>query len=178
MDVYAAGKGFARFSNDEVHRYRLARSLDGKPLKHAPGGRRAFLGKRVTFVMLNPSTADAFKLDPTVTRCMKWAVMMGAEVGEVVNLYAIRSTDPKGVWLAQDRGDDATNDQAILDAAVGAHRVVAAWGNHPKSVTRANQVARMLHRAGVQLHSLAMNNDGSPQHPLYISFKKVPALWP
>jgi len=47
----------ATFSEDRLYRYNLWRRWKSK----ASG--------KVTFVMLNPSTADAEKFDPTVRRC-------------------------------------------------------------------------------------------------------------
>ena len=63
----------ARFSECCQYRYTLRRVLrDGN--------------WRVVWLMLNPSTADAFKLDPTVTRCVEWTRRWGADVCEVVAL--------------------------------------------------------------------------------------------
>lgn len=52
-------------------------------------------GDAVTFVMLNPSTADARKDDPTIRRCLSYARSWGYDGIRVVNLYALRSSDPK-----------------------------------------------------------------------------------
>ena len=51
---------WATFSSCGKYRYTLGRVWDAdKPL--------------LLFVMLNPSTADSYKNDPTVRRCIKWA---------------------------------------------------------------------------------------------------------
>src|SRR5688572_12745487 len=62
---------------------------------------RYLLGRRwqegigsVTFVMLNPSTADHVVDDRTIKRCMDFARSWGHSGLEVVNLYAFRATDP------------------------------------------------------------------------------------
>src|SRR5262245_38806703 len=96
------GTGWARFSDDMTMRYRLARSLDGDPVTVASDGCVEWNHKgppkgvavRCVFLMLNPSTADACELDPTVNECRKRALKLGAGVLEVVNLFALRSPYP------------------------------------------------------------------------------------
>ena len=48
-----------------------------------------------TFVMLNPSTADGLKDDPTIRRCLGFASDWGFRHMQVVNLFAWRATYPK-----------------------------------------------------------------------------------
>ncbi|TMF61888.1 MAG: DUF1643 domain-containing protein, partial [Chloroflexi bacterium] len=72
----AAVRG-ATFSADRRYRYRLWRRWDGaRPV--------------VAFVMLNPSTADARRDDPTIRRCIGFAKSWGFGGVEVVNLFAYR----------------------------------------------------------------------------------------
>jgi hypothetical protein len=49
--------------------------------------------KLINFIMLNPSTADAMKNDPTVERCCKRAQALGYDRLIVTNVFALRSTD-------------------------------------------------------------------------------------
>lgn len=169
------GIGWARFSDDRKFRYRLSRVLH--PL--TPREERLV---RVTFVMLNPSTADAFKLDPTVRKCCEFARLWGADVLEVVNLFALRSPYPEDLDTAVEVGDDPANDEAIMEACTGAARVVAAWGNHGYRWGRGHIVADRLKLAGIPLSHLGMTGGGYPLHPLargkaFIPLTREPQLW-
>jgi hypothetical protein len=53
--------------------------------------------RRMTFVMLNPSTADQLVDDPTIRRCIAFALRWNCGTLQVVNLFAARSTDPKAL---------------------------------------------------------------------------------
>lgn len=175
--------GWARFSDDKVMRYRLAVSLTGEPVETIPRS------QTVVFVMLNPSTADAFVLDPTIRRCVSFARSWDASAVEVVNLFALRSTSPDALYPRAtlvvrigdradgDIGGGLDNDEQVLMACSGAHRVVAAWGKHGALGRRGDHVRQMLTSRGIQLYRLAGNQDGSPKHPLYIKGGTPPVLW-
>lgn len=62
----------AVLSDDGQYRYQLERTWG--------------FGDAVTFVMLNPSTADARKDDPTIRRCLSYARSWGYDGIRVVNL--------------------------------------------------------------------------------------------
>lgn len=174
--------GWARFSDDRTMRYRLSRSLDGKPLRLTDSG--LILSRIcVTFVMLNPSTADAFVLDPTIKRCVAFATAQGADVLQVANIFALRSTDPRELYKHSfgSRGDDrcATDEmvRACINGDVGGHRVIAGWGTHG-ALDHRGAVMRdlLLERTGSIFH-LGLNKDGSPKHPLYLKGGTQPMEW-
>ena len=52
--------------------------------------------------MLNPSTADEVKNDPTVERCERRARMWGYGGSIVFNIFAFRATDPKNMRAQSD----------------------------------------------------------------------------
>lgn len=141
---------------------------------------RTFMGFRsprpAVFVMLNPSTADERANDPTVERCERRARAMGCTGLEVVNLFALRSTDPRALY-EHPEPIGAGNDEAILEACRGAAIVVCAWGAHGKHRGRGDQVRRLLEAAGIPLHALAINRDGTPKHPLYVGYDVQPKVW-
>lgn len=149
----------AKFSPCGRYRYRLGRSW-------RPGGRY------VLFVMLNPSIADEFVLDPTVRRCVDFAHRWGFDSLEVCNLFALRSTDPKALYTADDPiGPE--NDRHIMDAAVVASMVVCAWGVHGAHRDRGAEVRRRL-GSWVDIHCLGTTKDGHPKHPLYLAASTQP----
>jgi len=124
-------------------------------------------GTRCLFVMLNPSTADAFADDPTIRRCIGFARAWGHGALEVVNLFALRSTDPAALRTAADPVGP-NNDAILLEAARRADLVVAAWGKDPMARARAARVTALVTRHHA-MHCLVKNADGSPKHPLYVA---------
>jgi hypothetical protein len=128
------------------------------------------------FLMLNPSTADEVKLDPSCTRARVYAERWGFGALIVTNLFGWRATDPDEMKAARDpvgRGNDA----AILEAARAASIVVCAWGNHGAHQDRAEQVVKALRLSKIQLHYLKMNGAGHPSHPLYLPGTLEPVRW-
>lgn len=156
-------KSSADFSEDRRYRYTLKRVWDEE---------RDLLN----FVMLNPSQADELTNDPTVERCERRAADMGYGGLVVTNLFALRSTDPQALYDSENPVGDG-NDDAILAAALDAQTVICAWGTHGAYMNRGKEVARMLHRAGVNLFVLTQTADGTPGHPLYVAYERKPYLW-
>ncbi|HYR35196.1 MAG TPA: DUF1643 domain-containing protein, partial [Burkholderiales bacterium] len=119
------------------------------------------------FLMLNPSTADEFKLDPSCTRARRYAERWGYGSVLVTNIFAWRATDPDEMKAARDpvgRG----NDRAIVRAARESAIVVCAWGNHGAHRGRSDSVRDLLAKAGIAPRVLRMNGGGEPAHPLYL----------
>ena len=133
-------------------------------------------GPVANFLMLNPSTADEVKLDPSCTRARLYAERWGFGALVVTNLFGWRTTDPDEMKAVRDpvgRG----NDGAILAAARAAGVVVCAWGNHGLHRARSAHVVELLRNAGVGLHVLRMNACGEPAHPLYLPGSLRAAPW-
>lgn len=120
-------------------------------------------GKRVVWVMLNPSTADATTNDRTIEAVLDFSARWMCTRVDVVNLYAYRATDPSELWRTDDPvGPD--NDQWIARTCSGADLVVCAWGGNAMP-DRTMAVDRILPRP---LWALVINKDRTPKHPLYI----------
>lgn len=119
----------------------------------------------MVLVMLNPSTADATREDPTMRRALRFARREGCGGLIVVNLFALRATDPAGLAAHPDPvGPD--NDQILCAAAGRGTPVVAAWGAHGTLHARDRAVLRLL--APARLWCLGLTAGGQPRHPLYL----------
>lgn len=157
----------AIFSDDDIHRLFLSWVWDrARPMLVA--------------FMLNPSTATHEVLDPTIAGLVKRARAWGYGGVIVINLFAIRATDPRDMLKAADpigADNDAVIEQTLRDALDAGSVVIAAWGKHGNHRNRAAQALDIARRVGVQLHSLQINGDGTPKHPLYVRHDIRPTLW-
>lgn len=89
--------------------------------------------RTVNFIMLNPSTADATADDPTIRRCIRFAMAWDYERLVVTNLFAFRATDPGDLRFAKDPiGPE--NDRHIIEAACVRNRI------HPRRAPLAQVV--------------------------------------
>jgi hypothetical protein len=147
------GSKTAVLSPDERYRYLLTRECAAGP--------------GLTFIMLNPSTADDQVDDPTIRRCIRFAGREGAGRLVVVNLFALRATDPRELARHPDPAGPR-NDEFILMHCRPGSRVVAAWGAHPFAAERARAVTAAVVGNGASLHCLGVTKDGHPRHPLYV----------
>lgn len=122
----------------------------------------------VIWIMLNPSTADADKDDPTIRRCCAFAKEWLKGGIEVLNLFAARATDPKHLQHFTDPiGPE--NDNEIRVVAASKRLIVAGWGSHlmPRCANdRWVRVMRLL--AGRKVFCLGTTKNGRPKHPLYV----------
>lgn len=153
----------ATFSPCMAYRYSLTRVLN--PLAGLP---------KIAFIGCNPSTADHEHGDPTVTRCINRAEALGAGKFYMLNLFAWRDTDPKGMRAAIEPVG-IENDETIRSIALECSMVVCCWGAQGKYLRRADRVLELLR--DVDLYALRITAKGWPQHPLYLPNKLEPFLW-
>ena len=118
----------AIISEDQRYRYSLTREWSDAPY--------------CIFAMLNPSTADADKDDHTLRRVIRFAQAWGYGGVIVVNLFAVRSSDPKTIRTEDDPVGPENRDywkQALettcergndpATAHLYVPTMVCAWGN-------------------------------------------------
>ena len=154
----------AHFSACEKFRYWLRRDWD---LSKAP----------ISFLMLNPSTADEMVNDPTIERCQRRAITMGYGSMIIVNLFPFRMTDSKLLNTVPSLlSDSAEANEAILRAVALSEMSVCGWGKHPLAAPRAQHIMTLIKQKNLQqkVMCLQLNADNSPQHPLYIGYAKQP----
>lgn len=163
----------AVFSPDRVYRYRLDRTINILNPRH------------LAFVLLNPSTADETRDDPTIRRCLAYARDWDFGKLTIVNLFAYRATDPREIYKVQfpasawpGHEGPTENDEHILQVAHEADVVVVAWGNHGAYRARSSDVGAMLKSAGIPTFALAVTGAGEPGHPLYLRANLKPSVYP
>ncbi len=159
----------ATFSLDQLHRFRCWRTwASDRPV--------------LAWLMLNPSTADAEVLDPTLRRVEAFSRREGAGGFEVWNLWSLRATDPTELWRwmqARDQNEAfAGNSSAVLARATEIRRVVCAWGAFSKCPSSmlagadrvAQQAVASLREIGCEPLRLGpLTAGGQPRHPLYLA---------
>ena len=159
--------GTATFDGNKRYRYGLTRrwatSCDNS--------------KQVTFIMLNPSQADADRDDPTIRACSQFAQGWGYTHLNVVNLFAYRSPHPSALKQTPDPVGPA-NDRYLVAAAESADRVILAWGNWGQLLNRAQAVINLLQPHRQKLYYLMRNHSDQPRQPLYIKRTTQPKPWP
>jgi hypothetical protein len=163
--------GWASFTDEDppVYRWALTRNLGGtKPL---------------VICALNPSTADARKNDQTIRKEIGFAQLWKYTWLVKVNAYGVRATKPPDFAANRSAGVDlvgAQNDAAILAAAklCVAHdgMFVVAWGGNIEPA-RERAVFDIIASAGVQPFAIHTNGDGTPAHPLYQPYSRMPVHW-
>lgn len=151
---------------DRLYRYRL--------------DRRWASGPRICWVMLNPSTADANKDDMTLRLVRGYSQRWGFGALIVVNLFALRATNPDELLKHSVEYDMGPQNMAYVeDAMTEAERVMAAWGTLPRSLSRmvVGRITAMAYDRGITLHALGITKDGSPRHPRFVKADVHPMIW-
>lgn len=130
-------------------------------------------GPAFVVIGLNPSTADETEDDPTIRRCKGFARRERCGGLIMLNLFALRATDPREMKAAEDPVGPA-NDAAIADMVGEGDTVVAAWGVHGDHRGRDAEVAALV----PHLQCLGTTKQGHPRHPLYLRSDTPLEPWP
>lgn len=141
----------AVISDCSLYRYSLSRSWGD--------------GGMMVFVMLNPSTADAFENDPTIRRCIAFAKREGMGSLRVVNLFGWRAKNPEELLKAGDP-TGAENWRHVGEAIKEADMIVCAWGAHTMATIQAYRLNELA--GSRRMVCLGKTKDGHPRHPLYL----------
>lgn len=161
------GLSSAVFSKCQKYRYRLDRVWDDSL---PPLG----------FGMLNPSTADHERNDPTIERCARRAKALGFGALIVWNLFGFRATNPKVLKTEADPiGPD--NDGFIVESLheikFKGGTVVVGWGTHGSLLERDSRIKEIAESIDVSLYCLGTTTSGQPKHPLYVPYEKNLGHW-
>jgi len=157
-----ANEAWALYSPCKRYRYALA----------WPTGRNQH--RIALLIAANPSTATEHDTDPTVARWVERCARMDYGWALVANVRAWRETDPAKVPADPEaiEHSPAVNDAFILELAKLSQLVVCGWGT--LGGERGTEVLSTLSYDGVRPHALKLNRDGSPTHPLYLSYSLKP----
>lgn len=152
----------AEFSPDEIYRYTLTRQWDD--------------GRCVAFLMFNPSTATATTEDPTIRRCIGFARRWDYGRLVVINLYAVRSTDPKAVTRMGRSAIGPMNDYWIKKSVEESREIICAWGcaqHAPDIGQRVKRVLDLINQdlPNIPINCLGFRKDGHPRHPLMLAYE-------
>ncbi len=147
----------AEFSPCRTYRYTLTRTWDDE-------------FRPCAFIGLNPSTADESTDDPTIRRCIRFAKDWGYGGLIMLNLFAVRSTDPFEIYrnpspIGPD--NDAYISNVLSNQCAG---LVCAWGNHGTHFSRGDHVRELISKLATKptpTH-LGLTKSGQPKHPLYL----------
>jgi hypothetical protein len=150
----------AMFSDCRTYRYTLWRMWDED-------------GPKLNVIGLNPSVADETVDDPTIRRCIGFAKSWGYGGLVMTNLFAYRSTDPKGLLTVDDPVGPKNDD--ILEFWARAGIPLLAWGAHPLAGTRAKRLLKKLEY--LELSCLGLTKSGAPRHPLYVPKTQPPVAF-
>lgn len=142
------------------YRYVLRRQWNGQPC--------------CTFIMLNPSTADASLDDPTIRRCIGFAKKWGCGSLQVLNLFAVRTPSPLEMRKADDPvGPDNRDafEQALQYMDKDDGPIICAWGANGDYMEQDLQVLGWLDELLLDHYPecLGITKEGHPKHPLYLS---------
>lgn len=174
-DVEGAMSFFAQvLSDDAVYEYRADRWWGE--------------GARLTFVGCNPSLITwqtGARLDPTSANCEAIARRDGYAGVTMLNLWALRGTDPRELRSHSDPigpGWVQAFDAAVRDADF----VVGAWGTAPYSAgtlvarRRIDEVLNHIVALGLDVRCVGHTADGEPRHLSLrgVSRSALPAVEP
>ena len=154
---------------DSAYRYTLWRTPDPSNLR------------TMAVIGCNPSTATATEDDPTIRRCIRFALDSGHGRLVMLNCFAFRATDVRVLKSVVDPVGPENVDHAI-DACKDA-TVVCAWGSTAKLPNGwrnwpALFVAKLRPSIpGLRLHVLRHLANRDPEHPLYLPASCRPIPW-
>ena len=158
----------AVFDARRTYRYALSRSWDSA-------------GKVLMVIGVNPSTADEYEDDPTMTRVIGFAQHLGYGSLVMTNFYAWRETDRAWLFKWGRQGYDIVgpeNDFTLQTVGAVADTILVAWGSNPQSLARQKDVYELLTKVRSNpLYCLGTTKDGSPRHPLYLKADTPLEVW-
>ena len=118
----------------------------------------------ILYILLNPSYADGYQDDRTVVKLINFTKKFGFGGFYLGNLQTFITPYPR---LLKDNtlAKEPTNLKHLKKMKEKCEKVVFGWGN-------AYDLPQWLKRMVDQPYCFDLNQNGTPKHPLYISYKK------
>ncbi len=138
------------------------------------------VGRKILWIMLNPSTADAVVDDNTIRRLVSFSKREGAAEIVVCNLYAYRATKPQELYRARKSGVDVGGPERmshIYEQMVSCDLCVVGWGNTraagqskdlDSGPRRMIEDLKIFNKRSVPIMCLGTTKHGHPRHPLFV----------
>lgn len=168
----------AEISDDGLYRYTLTREWGD--------------GSCVSWLCFNPSTATAEQDDASIRKMVGFSKRWGYGRLVVLNLFAIRSTNPRRVPRMGSSAIGPMNDYWICESLKESRELLCAWGcgEHFKT-DKYSDVSSLDFRPHSLLpnlrskfpelrhNCLGYRKDGHPRHPLMLSYDtpRQPFAW-
>lgn len=131
--------------------------------------------------MLNPSTADADRDDPTSNKTTGFGQRWGFGRTILVNLSPYRATKPFDLFAAgfpNPPENARIIREAVRETVAAFGIIVCAWGAHARGRPEPAHFLQSVREEGALPFAFRLLRDGTPEHPLYIPYdaKPVPLL--
>lgn len=141
---------------------------------------RGSRGKSVVFIMVNPSTADATKNDPTIRKVLGFAERLSYKHVIVGNKFAYRTAYIDELSRTHDPVGPE-NDRHLEKIMRDGDLHIVAWGSLTKLPVRLRKrwrdIVRIARELDVRLHCLGVTIGGHPRHPLMTPYDTPLTTW-
>ena len=133
--------------------------------------------KELLAIGLNPSTANESSLDPTSRNIQTIANNNGFDGWWLVNLYPLRTSNPKKLPKIADKELMMKNqkfiEKLIIDPKYNICKVLCCWGNNIENHLYLEEQARIIkNKIDKQLYSIGKTMNGNPYHPAPMTVNK------
>jgi len=123
----------------------------------------------LSFIGLNPSTADEDIDDSTIRRCIGFAIRLGYKGIKMLNIFAFRSTDPRILETVPNPEGIRKKNDTVIKSNIYKADAILCWGNGGRLNNRGDDVITLVKNSlPKNIWHFGMTKQGQPKHPLYL----------